>query len=112
MVGFGNNVAKNCWYYYSGDTDGYKVGVSGGTAGNNCYQNVSSSAKGTYVQANFADTVTEKLNASLSDGDKLWKVGTKHPEFPGPNERVVILDKYLPTSTAAMSIRMMSPGNS
>ena len=105
VVGFGNNVAKNCWYYYSGDTDGYKVGVSGGTAGNNCYQNVSSSAKGTYVQANFADTVTEKLNASLSDGDKLWKVGTKHPEFPGPNERVVILDKYLPTSTAAMSIK-------
>ena len=105
VVGSGNNVAKNCWYYYSGDTDGYKVGVSGGTAGNNCYQNVSSSAKGTYVQANFADTVTEKLNASLSDGDKLWKVGTKHPEFPGPNERVVILDKYLPTSTAAMSIK-------
>ena len=49
--------------------------------------------------------MTEKLNASLSDGDKLWKVGTKHPEFPGPNERVVILDKYLPTSTAAMSIK-------
>ena len=104
VVGYGK--ATNCWYFRKTGT--FKLGVCGGTP-TNCYHNVSGNSKGTYYEDKaFRDgTVASLLNSGLTEGCKAWKavVGSEYPGFLGEDEKMVVLEKYLPTSTAVMSIK-------
>ena len=104
VVGYGK--ATNCWYFRKTGT--FKLGVCGGTP-TNCYHNVSGNSKGTYYEDKaFGDgTVASLLNSGLTEGCKAWKavVGGDYPSFLGENEKLVVLEKYLPISAAVMSIK-------
>ena len=102
----GGGKATNCWYFRKTGT--FKLGVCGGTP-TNCYHNVSGNSKGTYYEDKaFGDgTVASLLNSGLTEGCKAWKavVGGDYPSFLGENEKLVVLEKYLPISAAVMSIK-------
>ena len=102
----GGGKATNCWYFRKTGT--FKLGVCGGTP-TNCYHNVSGNSKGTYYEGKaFGDgTVASLLNSGLTEGCKAWKavVGGDYPSFLGENEKLVVLEKYLPISAAVMSIK-------
>lgn len=102
----GGGKATNCWYFRKTGT--FMLGVCGGTP-TNCYHNVSGNSKGTYYEDKaFGDgTVASLLNSGLTEGCKAWKavVGGDYPSFLGENEKLVVLEKYLPISAAVMSIK-------
>lgn len=102
--GFDTTVEK-CWYF---DTDGNsKVdGVSSCDSIIGCYHNVSGSKSGEYKEnGEFTNgTVASLLNASLPKGYKMWKPGTKHPEFLQTGEKLVVLEKFLPTTDVQVKV--------
>jgi len=102
--GFDTTVEK-CWYF---DTDGNsKVdGVSSCDSIIGCYHNVSGSKRGEYKEnGEFTNgTVASLLNASLPKGYKMWKPGTKHPEFLQTGEKLVVLEKFLPTTDVQVKV--------
>lgn len=104
VVGCGK--ATNCWYFRKTGT--FSLGVCGSTP-TNCYHNVNGNSKGTYyADKAFSDgTVVSLLNSGLPSGCKAWKAaaGSEYPGFLGEDEKMVVLEKYLPTSTAVMSIK-------
>ena len=102
--GFDTTVEK-CWYF---DTDGNsKVdGVSSCDSIIGCYHNVSGSKSGEYKEnGEFTNgTVASLLNASLPKGYRMWKPGTKHPEFLQTGEKLVVLEKFLPTTDVQVKV--------
>lgn len=102
--GFDTTVEK-CWYF---DTDGNsKVdGVGSCDSIIGCYHNVSGSKSGEYKEnGEFTNgTVASLLNASLPKGYKMWKPGTKHPEFLQTGEKLVVLEKFLPTTDVQVKV--------
>lgn len=102
--GFDTTVEK-CWYF---DTDGNsKVdGVSSCDSIIGCYHNVSGSKSGEYKEnGEFTNgTVASLRNASLPKGYKMWKPGTKHPEFLQTGEKLVVLEKFLPTTDVQVKV--------
>ena len=102
--GYDTTVEK-CWYF---DTDGNsKVdGVGSCDSIIECYHNVSSSKSGEYKEnGEFTNgTVASLLNAYLPNGYKMWKPGTKHPEFLQTGEKLVVLEKFLPTTDVQVKV--------
>lgn len=78
---------QNCWYYYTGDTPNYKIGVTGRSS-TNCYTNVNKKQAGTTIVtvdqfkgASADKNVVDMLNANLPDGCKEWVQGAEYPVF-------------------------------
>ena len=99
VVGAGNSVAKNCWYYQiellTGETTSVK-GVCGGIKPSNCYQNAYSgnNAKGTYSETLNTPEVVEGLNADdngVATG-MIWAMdtsdGAAYPKLVIPSKAV------------------------
>ena len=81
---------QNCWYYYTGDTPNYKIGVTGRSS-TNCYTNVNKKQAGTTIVtvdqfkgASADKNVVDMLNANLPDGCKEWVQGVEYPMFTVP----------------------------
>ena len=100
-----DTTVEYCWYF---DTDGNSkvdgVGLCDSIIG--CYHNVSGSKSGEYKEnSEFTNgTVASLLNASLPKGYKMWKPGTKHPEFLQTGEKLVVLEKFLPTTDVQVKV--------
>lgn len=105
IAGGYDTTVEKCWYF---DTDGNsKVdGVGSCDSIIECYHNVSSSKSGEYKEnGEFTNgTVASLLNAYLPNGYKMWKPGTKHPEFLQTGEKLVVLEKFLPTTDVQVKV--------
>lgn len=105
IAGGYDTTVEKCWYF---DTDGNSKadGVGSFDSIIGCYHNVSSSKSGEYKEnGEFTNgTVASLLNASLPKGYKMWKPGTKHPEFLQTGEKLVVLEKFLPTTDVQVKV--------
>ena len=105
IAGGYDTTVEKCWYF---DTDGNSKadGVGSFDSIIGCYHNVSGSKSGEYKEnGEFTNgTVASLLNASLPKGYKMWKPGTKHPEFLQTGEKLVVLEKFLPTTDVQVKV--------
>lgn len=105
IAGGYDTTVEKCWYF---DTDGNSKADSVGSFDSiiGCYHNVSGSKSGEYKEnGEFTNgTVASLLNASLPKGYKMWKPGTKHPEFLQTGEKLVVLEKFLPTTDVQVKV--------
>ena len=105
IAGGYDTTVEKCWYF---DTDGNSKadGVDSFDSIIGCYHNVSGSKSGEYKEnGEFTNgTVASLLNASLPKGYKMWKPGTKHPEFLQTGEKLVVLEKFLPTTDVQVKV--------
>ena len=82
-AGFSGTVT-NCWYYRMSDSASI-LGVCPGGIISNCYQNVSASVNGTYINDDFAAAVAAKLNpTAFEKGWKLWAADMEENAKPYP----------------------------
>lgn len=105
IAGGYDTTVEKCWYF---DTDGNSKADGVGSCDSiiGCYHNVSGSKSGEYKEnGEFTNgTVASLLNASLPKGYKMWKPGTKHPEFLQTGEKLVVLEKFLPTTDVQVKV--------
>lgn len=105
IAGGYDTTVEKCWYF---DTDGNSKadGVGSFDSIIGCYHNVSGSKSGEYKEnGEFTNgTVASLLNASLPKGYKMWKPGTKQPEFLQTGEKLVVLEKFLPTTDVQVKV--------
>ena len=103
LGGYGD--AINCWYFCT-DSAANTLAVCFGSA-TNCYHNVEmGDGSGTYVAADFAATVVEKLNGALATSDIPWKEvdGKDYPQLLAAGEKLVILKPLYGVSTAKVQL--------